>query len=110
MTKNKLNANNNNNSKENFYIKVILSVVIALIVIFGGYYVVELFIIEVKSYFTQHFLGSIILFLVGIAALLMPMVSQKRLAGENKGDSLMIIVAFLLFICSLFSIVMSYMG
>lgn len=109
MTKNKLN-NKNNNSKENLYIKIILAIVMVFIVILGGYYVIELFVINKTSYFTKHFLTSCILFLVGVGALLMPMVSQKKYSGENKGDSLMIVVAFLLFICSLFSIIMSYMG
>ena len=98
------------NNKENLWIKIVLGVTMALLVACGIFYVIELFVLETTSYFTKHFLPSCVLFLVGIGALLMPMVSQKKYSGENKGDSLMIVVAFLLFICSLFSIIMSYMG
>ena len=59
-----------------------------------------------KSYFTIHFALPLILFMVGIIALFMAMLSKQSLTGE--GDNLMIVVGILLMVCSVIALVWSY--
>ncbi|MCI9182692.1 MAG: hypothetical protein HFG90_05490 [Acholeplasmatales bacterium] len=61
-----------------------------------------------KSYFTIHFALPLILFMVGIIALFMAMLSKQSLTGESKGDNLMIVVGILLMVCSVIALVWSY--
>ena len=71
-----------------------------------------LYFIDMKnpepSYFIKHFGLAIILFMTSIIAFVMPLVSNKNLSGENKGDKMMITVAVLLILCGLLSIFTSY--
>ncbi len=80
---------------------------IALIV----YYVLDSMIINADSisYFNQHFNIMLCLFLVGIIALLLPMAGKQKF-GDGKGDSMMIVVGFLLMLCGIISVIYSYLN
>ena len=43
-------------------------------------------------------------------ALLLPSINQKKYSRDSKGENTMVIVAFLLFACSILSIIISYIG
>lgn len=63
---------------------------------------------EEKSYFSLHFALPIILFLVGLIAIMMSTLSKKNISGESKGDNMMIGVGLLLFLCSILTLIFSY--
>lgn len=88
--------------------KIIMGVCAAITAIVGAFYIYEMFILAEVSYFTEHFAMFISLFAIGIIALLLPSINQKKYSSDSKGDNTMIIVAFLLFICSIVSIIISY--
>lgn len=94
-------------------VRKIFKVLIALdlLIIIG---LLILYLIEANnqtmSFFTKHFSLPIILVLVGVVALFLPVVSSKSIAGESKGDSMMIWVGFLLIICAIFSLIFSFMS
>ncbi len=97
------------NKKNDLLLKIIIACMVAITLSMGIFFVVEMYILNKVSYFSKHFLLSICLFCIGIIALLLPRINSKKFSGENKGDSLMVVVGFLLIICSLFSIMISYM-
>lgn len=88
--------------------KIIIGVCAAITVFTGIFYVVEMFILQETSYFTDHFAISISLLAIGVIALLLPSVNRKKFSNDTRGDNTMLIVAFLLFICSIISLLMSY--
>ena len=51
----------------------------------------------------------ICLFIVGVIALLLPMVGTTKY-GDGKGDSMMIVVGFLLMLCAIISVIYSFLG
>ena len=64
---------------------------------------------EEKSYFSMHFAIPIILFFVGVIAIMLCTLSKKSMTGESKGDTMMIGVGLLLFLCSILSLIFSYL-
>jgi hypothetical protein len=50
----------------------------------------------------------IIMILIGIIAILMPLLNGQKVVGENKGDNMMLVVGVLLIVCGLLSVLMSY--
>lgn len=100
------------NKKQNLTTKIIMIVFAAIAIISGIYFILDMYVItngEI-SYFSKHFLISICLFCIGVIAILLPSINQKKFSGENKGDSMMVLVGFLLIICSFFSIMISYLS
>ena len=89
-------------------IKIIITIMVLISLVTIGIYIVEAYVLNSVSYFTQHFTMFICLFCVGIIALMLPNVNQKKLSGDNKGDSLMLVVGVLLILCSFVSIIISY--
>lgn len=63
---------------------------------------------ENKSYFSSHFALPVILFLVGVIAIMVSTMSKQNLSGESKGDNIMVGVGFLLFLCSILTLIFSY--
>ncbi len=59
-------------------------------------------------YFKEHFAISIILFLVGIIAFMLPRLNKKSYQGENKGDGLMLMVSILLILLAIGTCIFSY--
>lgn len=90
--------------------KIIMGVCAAITAVVGAFYIYEMFFLTEVSYFTKHFAMFISLFAIGIIALLLPSVNQKKYSSDSKGDNTMIIVGFLLFICSIVSIIISYVS
>ena len=107
--KNKINPNAGK-VVNNKGIKIFVGALAILSVILVAYYVIDIyFVANQPNYFEKHFLIAISLMLIGIIAFLLPTVYEKKYAN-NKGDSLMVIVSFLLFICAIISIVYSYVA
>lgn len=59
-------------------------------------------------FFTQHFFLPIILALIGIIVIFMSVVSQRSLAGDDKGDKMMFGVGLILILCSLITLITSF--
>ena len=107
--KNKINPNAGK-VVNNIGLKIFVGALAIISVILVGYYVVDVYFVQHEpNYFEKHFLAAIAMMLIGIIAFLLPTVYEKKYAN-NKGDSLMVIVAFLLFICAIISIVYSYVA
>ena len=107
--KNKINPNAGK-VVNNKGLKIFVAAVAIISVILVSYYVIDVYFVRNEpNYFEKHFLVAISLSLIGIVAFLLPTVYEKKYAN-NKGDSLMVIVSFLLFICAIISIVYSYVA
>lgn len=63
---------------------------------------------ENKSYFSLHFALPIILFLVGVIAIMLSMLSRLSISGESKGDMMMIGVGLVLILISIITLALSY--
>lgn len=63
---------------------------------------------EQMSYFSKHIAIFIVLFLVGVIAIMLSMLSRASLSGEDKGDNLMIGVGIALIILSFITLIMTY--
>lgn len=96
--------------KKALNLKIVMGIAAGIIVGLLIYYLIELYVIGKLSYFTTHFTIAVCLFCIGIIALLLPKINQRKFSGEGKGDSMMIVVGFLLILCSLISIMISYLG
>ena len=96
--------------KKVLILKIIMSILAAISIALIILYLIELYVLENVSYFTQHFTTFICLFCVGIIALFLPSINKRKYGGDNKGDSMMLVVGILLIICSFISILVSYMG
>lgn len=94
--------------KFEFKIKLTLGILAGIVLAIASYYGVFYLFLEKSNYFLDHFASAIILSLIGVIALLMPLLNEQKMSGENKGDNMMIVVGFLLIICGLISIVISY--
>ena len=90
-------------------IKVILAVLASITLVLLAYYGVSYYVLEQSNYFLEHFASALIMLAIGGCAILMPMLNSTKMTGENKGDNMMLVVGVLLFICSLVSIIISYM-
>ncbi|MDE7100960.1 MAG: hypothetical protein K2O05_03805 [Anaeroplasmataceae bacterium] len=97
----------NQNSKLYLAFKIITTIAFIIVLAFSILYFID-FEDGGMNYFKKHFVISIILFLVGIIAILLPKLNQKTLQGENKGDRMMLGVGLLLFVCSILSCLFSY--
>lgn len=90
--------------------KILLSIFMVILVSMGVLFIVDTYVIGTPSFFTKTFLIPICLASIGVIALLLSMSSQKSLSGDNKGDSMMIIVGFALIIIAIFTLMMSLMA
>lgn len=63
---------------------------------------------ENRSYFSLHFALPIILFLVGVIAIMLSTLSKMSLSGESKGDNMMLGVGILLMLCSIITLIFSF--
>ncbi len=63
---------------------------------------------EQMSYFSKHIAIFVILFLVGVIAIMLSLLSKLNLSGENKGDKMMIGVGVALIILSFVTLIMTY--
>lgn len=97
------------NKKNNLVLKIISVCTVITILGVGVFYFID-GSDNKYSYFTQHFAISIILFMVGINALILPFLNKQNYSGENKGDSMMRIVGLLLMLCAIINIIFSYLG
>lgn len=97
------------NNKEKKILKIIMAVFLFLGISLTIEAAIEYFFIEeaLRSHFFEHWVGGLTLFCVGIVALIMPQLSKSRFQ-DNKADNLMSVVAVLLILCSIITIVCSY--
>ena len=65
---------------------------------------------ESRSFFSLHFALPTILLLVGIIAIMLSMMSKMSITGESKGDNMMIGVGFLLILCSIITLILSFLS
>lgn len=111
MGKSKLRSDKSTPQKQiELKIKIVLAILVGIVLIVACYYGICYFILETTNYFLEHFAGSIIMMLIGVMAILMPLLNGQKLTGENKGDNTMFVVGILLFVCSLVSILISYLS
>lgn len=59
-------------------------------------------------YFYEHFAGAIALVLLGCIILLLPQVNKQRIAGDTRGDSLMVFLGFACFILAILTLIFSF--
>lgn len=97
--------------KERFRIKIIIGVLIVIDLLILGYYLLDAFVIppDGVNFYNEHFCAMICLFIVGVIALLLPMVGTTKY-GDGKGDSMMIVVGFLLILCGIISVIYSFLS
>lgn len=100
----------NKQSKRTAKIIILIAAVISLAI--GGYMAYETYITQngVHNYFYDHFASAICLACVGVIALCLPSVTSKTIAGDSKGDNIVIIAGFIMFIVAIFNVIVSYMG
>ena len=96
------------NKKKEFKLKIILGIIASIVLVLAVYYGVFYFILEQSNYFLDHFASMIIMILIGIIAILMPLINNQKIIGENKGDNMMLVVGTLLIICGILSVLISY--
>lgn len=104
------NANRTIDSKKDFRgLKIFMFCVAVLSVALVLYYTIDIYFLgHTENFFQKHFLLAIVLGLIGVEAICLPGVNGVKFSGESKGDSLMYIVGFLLFLCGLISIIYSF--
>ena len=91
-------------------VKVVIGIATAVILGLTGLYLYETFYnADNISYFSQHFAISVIFVIIGILAFLLPMVNKENVRTDDKGDKMMPIIGVMLFICAIFSCLMSFM-
>ncbi|MBQ9124540.1 MAG: hypothetical protein IJY14_02500 [Acholeplasmatales bacterium] len=98
--------------KENRITKMVMLVAALISLVVGGYYAYETFITQngINNYFYNHFATAVCLACVGVIALCLPTVLTKTIAGDNKGDNIVIVAGFIMFIIAIFNIIISYIG
>ena len=102
------------NKKKELILKIIMSVLMVILLFNVAFYFIDVYWINAntndKSFYTEHFLMAVSLFFLGVIALMMPMglKNKNRFSGDGKGDSLIIVVGFLLIACALISIIYSF--
>ena len=97
-------------NKEKLIIKILIGVFLTIGITFGV--IVMIYIFQKDQpvpYWINHFGFAIILFSISPIAFMLPMLNQSKYVGDGKGDSLMLIVSILLFLCGLLSIGISYL-
>ena len=91
-------------------VKVVITISTVIILGITGLYLYETFFTpENISYFSQHFAISVIFVVIGILAFLLPMVNKENIKTDDKGDKMMPFIGVMLFICAIFSCIMSFM-
>ena len=98
------------NKKKELILKIIMSVLMVILLLNVAFYFIDVNLLNGQNYYTKHFLMAVSLFFLGIIALMMPMglKNKNRFSGDGKGDSLIIVVGFLLIACALISIIYSF--
>lgn len=114
MGKNNVRKTNNVSSNQK---NSTLFLIFRIVIVIAFLFVVActaVFLIEMnnenKSYFSAHFALPISLFLVGVIAILLRYFSKMSLSGESKGDNMMFGVGLLLMLCSIVTLILSYIG
>lgn len=99
------------NKKDRKRIKIIIGALIIIDLLVLGYYLLDAFVLppDGVNFYNEHFCAMICLFIVGVIALLLPMVGTTKY-GDGKGDSMMIVVGFLLMLCAIISVIYSFLG
>ena len=91
-------------------VKVVITISTIIVLGITGLYLYEIFFNPNEiSFFSQHFAISVIFIVIGILAFLLPMVNKENLKTDDKGDKMMPIIGIMLFICAIFSCLMSFM-
>lgn len=90
-------------------LKVVIIVATIIIICVTGVYLYEIFTEKEVSFFSKHFALPIVFMVVGILAFLLPMANKENLRTDDRGDKMMPIIGILLFICAIFSCLMSFM-
>ena len=91
-------------------VKVVIAISSIIILGITCLYLYELFITPDNiSYFSKHFAMSVIFVIIGILAFLLPMANKENIKTDDKGDKMMPIIGIMLFICAIFSCIMSFM-
>ena len=112
------NKNDNQNKYKNYKyvltVKIILGIFALIVASLACYFAITLIFIgkplAEMPYFFIHFVLCICLTLVGFIAWGLVFINSQTYRGDNKGDSLMIIVGFLSIICGIIAIIMSYVS
>ncbi len=94
--------------KEKLIIRIVIAVLLAIAVTFSVITFIYLQQPQVP-YWINHFGFALILFPISGIAMLLPMLNQSKYVGDSRGDSLMLIVAILLFLSACLSIGLSYL-
>ena len=100
------------NKKDSSIVKILkIVIIISTIIIVGvtGVYLFESLGEREVSFFSKHFAIPIVFIVVGILAFLLPMANKENIRTDDKGDKMMPIIGILLFICAIFSCLMSFM-
>ena len=98
-----------NKQKVGLLPKIIMGIGMVIIFVIGINYFIEASTGTGElSYFSQHFMVPIVLLIVGGYALFLPTVSQKSMAGDDRGDKMMVGVGLLLILCSIIALITSF--
>ena len=91
-------------------VKVVIAISTVIILAITGLYLYETFFTPDNiSFFSKHFAISVIFIVIGVLAFLLPMVNKENIKTDDKGDNMMPIIGVMLFICAIFSCLMSFM-
>ena len=89
--------------------KIALAILITILLAVGILFVVENFIIQKISYFSQHFMLFVILICVGTIIEILVSQSRSKITGDGKGDALMEKLGIAAYVFALISILISYL-
>ena len=112
------NKNDNQNKYKNYKyvltVKIIIGIFALIVASLACYFAITFIFIgkplAEMPYFFRHFLLFICLTLVGFIAWGLVFINSQTYRGDNKGDSLMIIVGFLSIIRGIIAIIISYVS
>ena len=91
-------------------VKVVIAISTVIVLAITGLYLYEIFFNSGNiSFFSEHFAISVIFIVIGVLAFLLPMVNKENIKTDDKGDKMMPIIGIMLFICAIFSCLMSFM-
>ena len=91
-------------------LKVVIAIASVIICGITILYLLEVFGIKEVSYFSEHFAIPVIFTIVGILAFLLPIANKENIKTDDKGDKMMPVISILLFLCAIFSCIMSFMN